>query len=59
MQPIWCYCFQAEWQYEIEFFAEISYPTQIGSIALEPVGGLAFVCVEADSFREQGPSSPG
>ena len=37
-----------------QLFGEIAYPTQMGGIALEPFGGLAFVSVDTDSFRERG-----
>jgi len=37
-----------------QIFGEIAYPTQMGGIALEPFGGLAFVSVDVDSFTERG-----
>jgi outer membrane autotransporter protein len=37
-----------------QLFGEIAYPTQIGGIALEPYGGLAFVSVDTENFRERG-----
>lgn len=37
-----------------QIFGEVAYPTQMGSIALEPFAGLAFVSVDTDSFRERG-----
>jgi len=37
-----------------QLFGEVAYPTQTGGIALEPFGGLAFVSVDTDSFRERG-----
>ena len=37
-----------------QLFGEVAYPTQMGGIALEPFGGLAFVSVDTDSFRERG-----
>jgi len=37
-----------------QLFGEIAYPTQMGGIALEPFGGLAFVSVDTDSFTERG-----
>jgi len=37
-----------------QLFGEIAYPTQVGGIALEPFGGLAFVSVNTDSFTERG-----
>ena len=37
-----------------QLFGEVAYPTQMGGIALEPFGGLAFVTVDTDSFRERG-----
>jgi len=37
-----------------QLFGEIAYPTQMGGIALEPFGGLAFVTVDTDSFTERG-----
>jgi outer membrane autotransporter protein len=37
-----------------QLFGEVAYPIQMGGIALEPFGGLAFVSVDTDSFRENG-----
>jgi outer membrane autotransporter protein len=37
-----------------QFFGEIAYPSEVAGIAVEPFGGLAFVSVSADSFRERG-----
>ena len=37
-----------------QIFGEVAYPTQMGGIALEPFGGLAFVSVDTDSFTERG-----
>jgi outer membrane autotransporter protein len=37
-----------------QLFGEVAYPTQMGGVALEPFGGLAFVSVDTDSFRERG-----
>jgi outer membrane autotransporter protein len=37
-----------------QIFGEVAYPTQMGGIALEPFGGLAFVSIDTDSFRERG-----
>jgi outer membrane autotransporter protein len=37
-----------------QLFGEVAYPTQMGGIALEPFGGLAFVSVNTDSFKEHG-----
>jgi outer membrane autotransporter protein len=40
-----------------QIFGEVAYPTQMGGVALEPFGGLAFVSVDTDSFRERGGSA--
>ena len=37
-----------------QLFGEVAYPTQMGGVALEPFGGLAFVSIDTDSFRERG-----
>jgi len=37
-----------------QLFGEVAYPTQMGGIALEPFGGLAFVSVDTGTFRERG-----
>jgi len=37
-----------------QLFGEIAYPTQMGGVALEPFGGLAFVSVDTDGFTERG-----
>jgi outer membrane autotransporter protein len=37
-----------------QLFGEVAYPTQMSGIALEPFGGLAFVSIDTDSFRERG-----
>ena len=37
-----------------QLFGEIAYPTQMGGIALEPFGGIAFVSIDTDNFRERG-----
>ncbi len=37
-----------------QVFGEVAYPTAMGSVALEPFAGLAFVAVETGSFKERG-----
>ncbi len=37
-----------------QIFGEVAYPMPMGSTALEPFAGLAFVQVETDSFTERG-----
>ncbi|MGV1014778.1 MAG: autotransporter domain-containing protein, partial [Methyloceanibacter sp.] len=37
-----------------QLFGEVAYPMTSGRIAFEPFAGLAYVNVEADSFRERG-----
>jgi len=37
-----------------QIFGEVAYPTSIGRIAAEPFAGLAYVSIDADSFREHG-----
>jgi outer membrane autotransporter protein len=37
-----------------QLFGEVAYPTQMGGMALEPFGGLAYVSIDSDRFRERG-----
>jgi outer membrane autotransporter protein len=37
-----------------QIFGEVAYPTAMGRIALEPFAGLAYLFINADSFRERG-----
>ena len=37
-----------------QLFGEVAYPTRMGSMALEPFAGLAYVSVDTDNFRERG-----
>ena len=37
-----------------QLFGEVAYPTQIGGMALEPFGGLAYVSINSDTIRERG-----
>ena len=39
-----------------QLFGEVAYPTQMGGMAVEPFGGLAYVSVNTGSFRERGGS---
>jgi outer membrane autotransporter protein len=38
----------------VQVFGEAAYPMRMGSAAVEPFAGLAFVRVSMDSFRERG-----
>jgi outer membrane autotransporter protein len=37
-----------------QIFGEVAYPTEMGGIALEPFGGIAYVSIDTDRFREHG-----
>jgi outer membrane autotransporter protein len=37
-----------------QLFGEVAYPTQMWGMALEPFGGLAYVAVDSETFREHG-----
>ena len=37
-----------------QIFGEVAYPTSMGGMAVEPFGGLAYVSIEGDSFKERG-----
>jgi outer membrane autotransporter protein len=37
-----------------QIFGEVAYPTRMGSMALEPFAGLAYVSVNTDNLREHG-----
>ena len=37
-----------------QIFGEVAYPTQMGSVALEPFGGIAYVSIDTDTFTERG-----
>ena len=37
-----------------QLFGEVAYPITRGRFALEPFGGLAFVSIDTDSFKEKG-----
>ncbi|ODS03124.1 hypothetical protein AUC71_11375 [Methyloceanibacter marginalis] len=37
-----------------QIFGEVAYPTQLAGMAVEPFGGLAFVSIDTDNFREHG-----
>jgi len=37
-----------------QLFGEVAYPTQMGGIAIEPFGGLAYVTIDTENFRERG-----
>ena len=37
-----------------QLFGEVAYPTQMGGMALEPFGGLAYVSIDSDTIRESG-----
>jgi outer membrane autotransporter protein len=37
-----------------QLFGEVAYPTQVGTVALEPFAGLAYVSVDTENFRERG-----
>ena len=39
-----------------QLFGEVAYPTQMGGMAVEPFGGLAYVSVDTGSFKERGGS---
>ena len=39
-----------------QVFGEVAYPTQVGRMAVEPFGGLAYVSVDTGSFKEHGGS---
>jgi outer membrane autotransporter protein len=32
----------------------MAYPISLGGVAVEPFGGLAYVSIDTDSFRERG-----
>ena len=37
-----------------QLFGEVAYPTQMWGMALEPFGGLAYVSINSETFRERG-----
>ena len=37
-----------------QLFGEVAYPTQVAGLAVEPFGGLAFVSIDSNNFRERG-----
>ena len=37
-----------------QIFGEIAYPTQMMGMGVEPFGGLAYVSIDSDSFKEHG-----
>jgi len=37
-----------------QFFGEVAYPTQVMGLGVEPFGGLAYVTIDSDSFKEHG-----
>jgi len=37
-----------------QIFGEVPYPTQMMGLAVEPFGGLAFVSIDTENFRERG-----
>jgi len=39
-----------------QLFVEVAYPTSMGGMAVEPFGGLAYVSVDTEAFKEHGGS---
>ena len=39
-----------------QLFGEVAYPTQMGGMAFEPFGGLAYVSIDTDTLKEHGGS---
>ena len=39
-----------------QLFGEVAYPTTMNGMAVEPFGGLAYVSVDSDTFKERGGS---